>query len=40
MTASEPALFLDPNIVGTSQQILVALETPYGTLLTPFEISV
>jgi hypothetical protein len=40
VTVSRPELFLSPDVVGVGQQIIAVLETPFGTLLTPFDVSV
>lgn len=39
VTATDPELLLSTDAAGEEQQLLAALETPYGKLLTPYDIT-
>lgn len=40
VTVSAPELILGPDVVGVGQRLIAVLETPFGALLTPADVSV
>jgi len=40
VTVNRPELILSPQVVGVGQHLIAVLETPFGALLTPVDVSV